>query len=243
MTHVIAFAQTKGGVSKSSTAINVACHTSSLGLKTALLDLDVEQGTTLKWGLQRQDKARPLVVGCDLSNLDAVLDRLRSEGFEWIFLDLPGRRAPVASAGMMAADLIIIPAKPVDTDVEPSFHTVKTAIRAGRRYCYLMGIAPPSMDKQRARKVSKVLQDAGHPVCPVIIVQRLAVPDAISRGQGVNEFEPNGEAAKEFADFFEWLKGELHHEEEGRERNHGQRSKRRGNKEGRPAQGEKVRET
>lgn len=54
-----------------------------------------------------------------------------------------------------------------------------------------------------------MLRNGGHAVAVPIIVQRLIVSDAVARGKGANEIEPDGESADEFKDLFDWLKREL----------------------------------
>jgi nitrogenase subunit NifH len=68
-----------------------------------------------------------------------------------------------------------------------------------------MNIAPPQIDKRRARNASAILEKAGHPVIPVIIVQKIGVPDANARGLGINEREPNSNSAGEYSELFNWI--------------------------------------
>jgi chromosome partitioning protein len=135
-----------------------------------------------------------------------VLKKFREQGIQWAFIDLPGRSAPVASAGMGASDMILIPARPLDIDIEASIPTMQAAIRGSKRYAYLMNISPAQSDKKQARQVAAVLERGGHPVVPAIIVQRTVVPNAVAMGKGANEAEPVGMASKEFAELFAWLK-------------------------------------
>jgi len=141
--------------------------------------------------------------------LQGILDKHRAAGVDWVFIDLPGRSAPVSSAGLMAADFIIVPCRPLDMDIEASVPTVQAAKRARKPYAYLMNISPPQVDKKRARQVAGTLSALGHKVAPPIIVQRILVPDAIASGHGANEADPKSESAAEFKELFEWLKGEI----------------------------------
>jgi chromosome partitioning protein len=202
---IIALGQQKGGVGKSAAAINLACQAIAHGESSAIIDMDVDQATALKWG-KRRDGKPPAVERADVNSLPGVLKRLNDDGVQWVFVDLPGRSAPVAGAGLMASDLIIVPCRPLEVDIEASVTTIQVAIRGKKRYAFLMNIAPSQADKKRARQVSKVLAQANHPVIPAIIVQRTQVPDAIAIGKGVNEIEPDGPSTREFAELFTWLK-------------------------------------
>jgi chromosome partitioning protein len=203
---IVAFGQQKGGVGKSSAAINCACQAVAHQQKAAIIDMDDEQGTTLKWR-KRRGKDSPAVMAGNAVNLQTTLERLRREGYHWAFLDLPGRNAPVASAGLIASHLILVPCRPLDVDLEASVETVKAAKGARKRYSYLMNISTPQ--RQRANHVIEYLTGKGHPVCPAVIVQRIIVPDAIARGQGVGETNPGSESDLEFKALYEWLKAEI----------------------------------
>jgi cellulose biosynthesis protein BcsQ len=76
----------------------------------------------------------PLVRSADAVSLTKTLGDLEAQGYEWVFLDLPGRSAPISGAGMVAADMILIPARPADVDIEASIATVRTAKRANKKY-------------------------------------------------------------------------------------------------------------
>jgi chromosome partitioning protein len=196
--HIIAIGQQKGGVGKSSLAINLACQAVAAGELAAVVDMDAEQGTAARWGVRRSDPA-PRVVTADARTLTTELAMLKGMGTKWVLLDLPGRSAPIATAGMKAAEFVLIPCRPVDVDIEASITTVQGIVRSGKAYAYLMNIVPQG-STVRARKVLKALEDAGHPTCPVIIGQKAEVPDAIARGQGAKNT-----AAKDFAELFVWL--------------------------------------
>ena len=153
--HVIALGQQKGGVGKSAAAINLACQAIAHGESAAIIDMDVDQATALKWG-KRRDGKPPVVERADVNSLPGLLKRLDGEGVQWVFIDLPGRSAPVAGAGLMASDLIIVPCRPLDVDIEASVTTIQVATRGKKRYAFLMNIAPSQADKKRARQVSKI---------------------------------------------------------------------------------------
>jgi chromosome partitioning protein len=134
---------------------------------------------------------------------------LKAAGVQWVFIDLPGRDGPAASAGLRYSDLAIVPCRPVEDDIEPSIATVGLLRRSGRKYAYLMNIVQPQIDKGRARKVAEALQAAGHVVCPVAIVLRISVSDASARGLGVNEYQPESSSARDYGELFAWIEGQL----------------------------------
>ena len=206
---IVALGQQKGGVGKSAAAINLACQGVAAGLKVAIIDMDAEQATTTKWGKRRSGIEQPFVEAADAVSLHGILAKHRAAGVDWVFIDLPGRSAPIASAGLVAADFILVPCRPLDIDIEASVPTVQAARRANKAYAYLMNIAPPQIAAKRAQQVAGTLAALGHKVAPQIIIQRIAVPDAIAGGKAANEAEPHGKSAAEFKELFDWLKGEV----------------------------------
>jgi chromosome partitioning protein len=208
-TKIIAMAQTKGGSGKSCTAINVGTLAEANKIKTAILDMDTSQLTAMKWRERRNGAAGPHVEAVTADKLEKRIADLKAKGFELIILDLPGRDSPMMSAGVTASDFAIVPVRPTTVDVEASFNIVTRLVRSGKPYAFLISAAPPNQNKARAQKVSTVLQEAGHPVIPTIIVHRLDVSDAITEGLGVNESAPSSDAAKEFLELFRWIRGNV----------------------------------
>jgi len=205
----IVLAQQKGGVGKTSLAVNLACQAVAHGQKAAVIDMDVEQGSAAEWGRRRKEAGlgEPVVYTAHTNELDGRIAKLQN--IDWIFIDSPGRDAPASSAALRVADITIIPCRPVEDDIGPSFKAVKLISRSNGRYAYIMNIAPPQAGRIRARKVGEELKSAGHPVSPIIIVQTMSVPDANAHGMGVNEYKPGSESAEDFSRLFAWIQGEL----------------------------------
>lgn len=207
---IIALAQSKGGASKSTTAIHLACEAIYEGESAAILDMDEGQQSSAKWAKRRQahNLAGPQVIVAKALDLQGALESLRQKGIRWVFIDLPGRDAPVSSAGIVAADFVLIPTRPTTIDFEASIPTVQACVRAGKRYAYLLSAVQPQGNKSRGRQFRAALEllPVPPPVSPQMVGQRVEISDAVAAGKSVREIKPGGEAAKEFEELFKWLK-------------------------------------
>lgn len=217
---VVSLGQQKGGVGKSATAIHLACAATLAGKRVALLDMDSVQKTALTWGRKRLKALLPnpvLVKAVDMINLEAELDALREQNFDWVFIDMPGRRDGVG-LGLSKSDFVLMPARPLAMDIEASYETLTVLRRNEHPYAYLMNICPPQDNASRARKIAGVLEQQNCSVCPVIIIQRIVVPDAIEFGQHAGEVKGGEQSAAEYAALFEWLNTQIEEQDGKRTR-------------------------
>lgn len=195
MPSIIALAQQKGGVGKSTLAIHMAVELTQRSIRVAIIDLD-PQGTAMKWRLRRAAE-RPTVVSSEPARLSQTI-ALEADA-EIILLDLPGRRSPGVNEGLRLSDFVIVPARPLDIDIEASFETIAACQRMKRRYAFAMTSVPPG--GRRAKQFTDMIRAKGLPVIPATVTELLAYPDAIAEGLGVSEWEPGGKAAAEISIF------------------------------------------
>jgi cellulose biosynthesis protein BcsQ len=205
---VVVAAQKKGGVGKTMLILNLASQAARRN-KTAVLDVDVDQGASADWGeirkLKHPELPRIDVYLTRAFEVQKKVDGLKAEGVKWIFIDLPGLDNPSISAGLNVSDFALVPCRPLVSDIKPSIKTVGLIRRGGGRYAYVMNVAL----KRRAEKVSAALAREGYVVAPPIITEKVGVPDAVAEGMGINESEPGCESAKEFEALFKWLEKQV----------------------------------
>ena len=111
MAHIFAIANTKGGVGKSTLAVNLAVYASILGRKVLLIDAD-PQGSSAHF-LNVRDTERPSFISVQITtpNLRQQLPQL-SEPYDYVFIDVGGRDAPVLRSALVSADTIVVPMLP-----------------------------------------------------------------------------------------------------------------------------------
>ncbi len=101
---VVAVANTKGGVGKSTVATHLAAHFARCGHATALADLD-RQKSSLAW-LGRRPSDLPRIKGLDLSKSDAKIPK----GVERLVVDAGAAMRGVAVQDLVKrSDVVVIP--------------------------------------------------------------------------------------------------------------------------------------
>lgn len=118
-THIIVFANEKGGTGKSTTAVHVAVALAATGYRVAAIDLDHRQRSMARYLENREATARqrgldlptPAFATLNLmteAGLDQEIARIGSDA-DFIVIDTPGRDDPVARAAIARADTIVTP--------------------------------------------------------------------------------------------------------------------------------------
>lgn len=209
---IVALGQQKGGVGKTATAINLACQAVATGAKTALIDMDEGQTTSSWWAdcrTKRGIRGGPDLFGAKATDLEMVIERLRRGGYEWCFIDLPGRDTAAASAGLLAADFVLIPCRPSAVDLRASAKTVHVCRQGRKPYAFVMSDVVAQDGFMHLQQIRDSLSKLGHRVSPSVIVHRVEVPRAIEKGISCVEDKPAGKATQEYRGLFEWLVGEV----------------------------------
>ena len=118
-THVIVFANEKGGTGKSTTAVHVAIALAAKGARVSALDLDHRQRTLGRYldnraaTVQRTGRSLPMPRhethdGASEARFDEQFTRL-SDGTDYLVIDTPGRDDHFARAAAQRADTLVTP--------------------------------------------------------------------------------------------------------------------------------------
>jgi chromosome partitioning protein len=197
---VISFVTQKGGSGKTTLAINCGVVAAQRGKRALILDMDA-QATAETW-YQDRDDDKPQVIKLSAPDLDKAIKAAKAKGFDVVLIDTPGRDEPGAAAAIRLSDFCVIPCRPSPADMKATPATVETIRRLNKPAAFVLTQTPPR--SFRNREAEQGLGVLGM-VCPVHIVLRNVYQDAQGAGLGVTEYEPDGKAAGEVRELWDWL--------------------------------------
>ena len=193
----IAFAAQKGGVGKTTLAVNFAVAAGASGLRVALFDLDPQESATA-WS-ERRKLETPHVEPLSTRRLPDGLNAAQAGGFDLAVIDTPPAQGDQAHAAAELADLVVVPCRPslIDLDaIQATGRLLKTTRTPG---LVILNAAPPTAT-QLLVDARTIAEGAGMVVASVVVRERSAFRAAWPSGQGVVEHEPAGKAAQEIRD-------------------------------------------
>jgi chromosome partitioning protein len=203
---IIALIAQKGGVGKTTVAVNLAVAAGAAGMKTALFDLD-QQESAVVWS-DRRDTERPHVEFLTERRLPEALKAASRQGFALCIIDTPPAAGPQALTAAEAADLVLIPCRPSLVDLDAIRRTVQLVKSAGVPAFVVFNAAPHGATTL-LEDAGAIVGNAGLAVAPKVLRERSAFRAAWPLGKGVVETEPEGKAAGEVTQLQEWVFAQL----------------------------------
>jgi chromosome partitioning protein len=200
--HVITLAAQKGGVGKTTLAVNLAVAAEAAGIRTALADLDPQESATA-WH-ERRAADTPHVEPISTRRLPAWLTAARAAGFGLAIIDTPPAAGAEAGEAVRLSDLALIPCRPSLIDLEAIRRTAQMiAITAKPGFVVFNGA--PVAARGLLDDAGKFASAAGLASAPVVVRERSAFRHAWPSGSSVSEYEPGGKAAGEIAALLAFL--------------------------------------
>ena len=192
----IALISQKGGVGKTTLAINLAVAAHLAGRQTVIADTDPQQ-STYEWYRNRKDThPLPYVAQVFADSIGDIIDKARRNDADLLVADTSPNSTEESLAIADHADLLIMPCAPSLIDLRALKRTEKIIRLSSKPAFAVLNLCPPVGDD--ADQAAEALKRLGFEVCPHRIVNRAATRRAYALDQAVVEFEPKGKAAAEF---------------------------------------------
>ena len=196
----ISIVSQKGGAGKTSLAINLAGAAETAGQDAVIIDLD-PQASAKSW-YDRREKENPVVISAQAAALSEVLVTAAAHGADYAIIDTAPHSETAALTAGKAADLILIPCRASYVDLKAIEITIDLVRLARKPAMFVLSCVRPG-DKTLPDSAEAHLAQYSIPISPQRITQRAAVVHALTAGQAVTEFEPNGSASREISALFD----------------------------------------
>lgn len=197
----VALISQKGGTGKSTLATHLAVCAERHRQSVALFDID-PQASAYKWN-QRRRAGTPLVVKVAPAQLPTLIQQAQLQHADLILIDTAGRSDVATRHALQVADFVLVPCRPAAADLdalEDTLHLIK--LHPNKQAAVVLNAAPTrgGMAEEARTAITEHLE-----VAPVVLCQRSAYAHAWIDGRSVEEYEPEGKAAAEIRDLYNWL--------------------------------------
>jgi chromosome partitioning protein len=203
---IIGVLNQKGGVGKTTIAVNLAAVFATAGNRVLLVDAD-PQGSSLAWSSAREGDPLFPVVGMAKPTLHKDMPEVARD-YDVVVIDGAPRVNELGRAAIMASDLVVIPVQPSPYDVWATQDTVQLITEAQQfkeKLKAVFVINRRIVNTAIGRDVGQALAGFGFPVSGVALCQRVIYAESAAQGLAVIEAGPDSEAAKEIARFAETI--------------------------------------
>lgn len=190
---VIAITNQKGGVGKTTTAVNLAGALQETGRSVIVADMNNEQRSATKWA-QRGESLQSIVVPLSDKRPKAEIEKLKQEN-DFVLIDTaPELMTPALKAALLS-DLIIIPCTPSPLDLESAEDTIDLIEEAEKPFIMLASCVRTGTSL--GDQLSGTLKKLGN-TFKTVIYQRIDIVEAAIVGQWVGSYKKVSKAHQEY---------------------------------------------
>lgn len=130
---IILFAHVKGGVGKSTLAVNVATELQRLGRDVILIEADPSVHTVSNWARDREESGRQKITCVQKSgNLHSTLKDFAGR-YDTVVVDAAGKDSKEMRTALTAAHIVVAPMQPSQADLD-AVETFATTVNEARDF-------------------------------------------------------------------------------------------------------------
>lgn len=199
---IVAVGNVKGGVGKTTLAVNLAIARAAQGRDVLLIDGD-EQGTAMTFTELRQEQARLAdytAVALSGASVRAQARQLAPK-YDDLLIDVGGRDTRSLRAALTVAEVLLIPFQPRTFDVWAIDQMVSLIEEAALINEHLKAFsvlnAADAVGKDNDEAAAYLRQCTHIPYLDTPLVRRKSFPNAAAQGKGVLEYLPRDQKAVE----------------------------------------------
>jgi len=212
---IIAIANQKGGVGKTTTTVNMGAALADMGLRTLLIDLDPQGNASTGLGIENRGLERSMyhvmlhdeplenvVEPTDVKNLFvAPLD-----DYDYVFIDCPPSLGLLTVNGLSAAREVLVPIQCEYYALEGlgqllrNVDLVKRNLNPELDLSTILCVMYDARTKLSGQVVSEVREHFGEKVLRSVIPRTVRLSEAPSFGQPITTFDPTSRGALAYRD-------------------------------------------
>lgn len=206
---IVSFLNQKGGVGKTTLAINVAACLAKAGQRVLLIDAD-KQGSASTWASLRHETPFQVV---SLARANMARDALKlAADYDVTIIDGPPHAEEIARSCIAASDFVALPIEPSGLSTWASDLTVKQ-VREAQDFkpslkCGFV-VSRKIGNTVIGRDIRNMAAATGIPILAAEIEQRVAFPESLTMGQTIFEWAALGAAAREIEALTREIKGHV----------------------------------
>lgn len=199
MSKTVSIVSRKGGVGKSTLCSNLAV----IAGNATILDCD-DQASLADWG-DRRGQSPPPVIAIPARRAVATI---KQTGTNWNFIDTPGTLDANIIEVIQASDFALIVLRYGQFELDSVSTTLSAVKLTQKPAAIVLNLLHPSSN---AKDLISSLEaaDLGFPIIPTAICSRADFQAAATQGIAVTELAPQGKAAQEITQVWNWLQAEI----------------------------------
>ena len=186
MSHVIALLQKKGGVTKTTTAINLLGALLEANHTTILCDMDREKPDSLYWA-ENGEEINKHVIPLFEDNPMKKIEELRKQ-YQFIIIDTPPQLEAAALKAAMMCDFAIIPCGAALIERKALEEAAACALMANRPYKFLASRV--TKNTNATKELLAQLEETGT-FFQTYITNSVAMTECQSKGAWVGSYAPS----------------------------------------------------